>query len=165
MSASFNIDEVFEIAEQIERNGAKYYRKAAGYMEDPEAVTLLEDLAAMEDEHEQVFAGLRTRLAASEFGETVFDPDNEAAQYLQALADGAVFDPNADPADRLKGTESLGEILEIAITLEKESINYYLGVKEVVPESLGRDRVDTIIKEEMGHVTLLTNRKRRLTGS
>jgi rubrerythrin len=26
---NFNIDEVFEIAEQIERNGARFYRKAA----------------------------------------------------------------------------------------------------------------------------------------
>ena len=29
MSITFNADEVFEMAEQIERNGAKFYREAA----------------------------------------------------------------------------------------------------------------------------------------
>lgn len=29
MSFNFNADEIFEMAEEIERNGAKFYRKAA----------------------------------------------------------------------------------------------------------------------------------------
>ena len=34
MSYEFNADEVFEIAEQIERNGAKFYRTAAKNVSD-----------------------------------------------------------------------------------------------------------------------------------
>ena len=34
MSYDFNADEIFEIAEQIERNGAKFYRNAAESIAD-----------------------------------------------------------------------------------------------------------------------------------
>ena len=32
MGWDFNADEIFEMAEQIERNGAKYYRNAAEFV-------------------------------------------------------------------------------------------------------------------------------------
>ena len=44
MSMPFNADEVFEMAEQIERNGGKFYRAAAKKF--PEVSKLLLNLAA-----------------------------------------------------------------------------------------------------------------------
>jgi len=52
MGYDFNADEIFEMAEQIERNGASFYRKSAESIDDPAEKKLLLDLAAMEDEHE-----------------------------------------------------------------------------------------------------------------
>lgn len=68
INIDFNADEVFKIAEQIERNGAKFYRSAA----------------------------------------------------------------------------------------EKDSIVFYLGMKDVVPAHLGTQKPDDIIGEEMGHMGLLS---------
>ena len=48
MSDLFNAEEVLEIACQIERNGAGYYRQAAERVSDPAARQMLLDLAAME---------------------------------------------------------------------------------------------------------------------
>ena len=48
------------------------------------------------------------------------------------------------------------EILKSAIEAEKDSIVFYLGMKEAVPENLGKGRIETIIKEEMGHIRLLS---------
>jgi rubrerythrin len=48
------------------------------------------------------------------------------------------------------------EILKSAIEAEKDSIVFYLGMKEAVPQNLGRDRIEAIIKEEMGHIQMLT---------
>ena len=62
MADVFNIDETFEIAEQIERNGARFYRKAAGIFEASRAKSLLMDLAAMEDRHEKLFKEMRQEL-------------------------------------------------------------------------------------------------------
>ena len=50
------------------------------------------------------------------------------------------------------------EILKAAIMAEKDSIVFYLGMKEMVPEGLGKAKIDIIIKEEMGHIKLLSGR-------
>ena len=51
---------------------------------------------------------------------------------------------------------SMQEILKAAIEAEKDSIVFYLGMRESVPPNLGRERLDAIIKEEMGHIRLLS---------
>jgi len=50
------------------------------------------------------------------------------------------------------------EILKSAIEAEKDSIVFYLGMQEAVPENLGRARLNHIIKEEMGHIKLLSRK-------
>ena len=79
MSYDFNADDIFDMAEQIERNGAKFYRTAADGIDDSSSQKFLLELAAMEDEHEKTFASIRSQLSQTEKGSTVFDPENEAA--------------------------------------------------------------------------------------
>lgn len=156
MSATFNADEILEMAEQIERNGAKFYRKAAGAAADEPAKTMLLELADMEDNHEKTFAEMRRGLSAKEQASSVFDPDSQAALFLQAIADGHVFDVKADPSETLTGNETLTEILRTAIGLEKDSVIFYIGMQDLVGETLGRDRIDTIIREEVSHIATLS---------
>ena len=150
---TFNADEIFEIAEQIERNGAKFYRKAAEPAEGANKDLLLR-LAAMEDDHEKTFVEMRAELAAGEKQPTVFDPDDEAVLYLQAAADGKVF--GADPSEALSGAEAMKDILTIAVSLEKDSIVFYQSMKAVVPAAAGLEKLDDIIKQEIGHILDLT---------
>ena len=158
MSITFNAFEIFEMAEQIERNGIKFYRKAAEGISDKDTRQMLLDLADMEAEHEETFAGMRKQLSDEERELRVFDPDNEIALYLQAMANGHVFDPKEDLSEQLTGTESVEDILKLAIGAEKDSIVFYLGLKDFVPVRAGKDKVEAIIKEEMGHIAVL-NRK------
>jgi rubrerythrin len=150
MGFEFNADEIFKIAEQIEINGAKFYRSAAENISDPEKKKLLLHLAEMEDEHVEIFKKLHSQLSQNEKMLTTFDPDNLGANYLKALADTRVFyEKSIDNTD-------LTEIYKTAITAEKDSIVFYLGMKEVVPAHLGKNRLDEIIREEMGHISLLS---------
>ncbi|MBR9985587.1 MAG: ferritin family protein [Desulfosarcina sp.] len=152
MSYAYNADDVFEMAEQIERNGAVFYRKAAADVQDPDAKNFLSDLAAMEDSHEKTFSNMRKKLTEAEKTSTVFDPAGEAASYLKALADTRIF------FEKEIDTQSLQAILKAAILAEKDSIVFYLGMKDLVPDGLGRSRLDNIIKEEMSHINLLSRR-------
>jgi len=152
MSYDFNADDVLEIAEQLEKNGGKFYRTAAESTDDPGNKEFLLELAAMEDQHEITFKAMRAELSAKEKESTVFDPDGEAAQYLRALADTRVF------FEKEIDVTSMRAILKSAITAEKDSIVFYLGMKEAVDESLGKGRLDHIIKEEMGHIKLLSGK-------
>ena len=156
MSIDFNADEIFEMAEQIERNGAKFYRRAAEKTADAGTKDVLLDLAQMEEVHEKTFASMRSELSGAEMAVTVFDPDGDSAKYLRAMADGHVFDIS-DPSEKLTGNESSMDVLRTAIGLEEDSIVFYLGMKDMVPGSLGKDKIDDIIKEEMRHVVILTN--------
>ena len=150
MSYDFNADEVFEMAEQMERNGAQFYRDAAKAAADPSNKEMLMSLSTMEETHEKVFQSMRAELTKAEKASTVFDPAGDAALYLRALVDSRVF------FEKEIDVTSMVEILKSAIEAEKDSIVFYLGMKEAVPQNLGGDRIDRIIREEMGHIRLLS---------
>jgi len=126
MAMPFNADEVFEMAEQIERNGGIFYRAAAEKF--PGVSKVLLGLAEMEDEHLKTFADMRADLSGTELEEPVFDPDT--------------------PED----------VLKMAIGVERDSIAFYVGLKEAVSRKAGKDKVDDIIKEEMGHIVTLNEK-------
>jgi rubrerythrin len=152
MGWDFNADEIFEMAEQIERNGAKYYREAAEAVTNEEDKGFLIELAVMEDEHEVTFADLRKKLQPNEKEAVTFDPEDEAVQYLKALADTRIFYKKDMDFSSMEG------ILTGAVTAEKDSIAFYLGMKDMVGGSHGKKHIDAIIKEEMRHISLLSRR-------
>jgi rubrerythrin len=153
MGVTLNADEIFEVAEQIERNGAKFYRAAAQKFSAVRQVLL--GLAAQEDEHLKTFQAMREQLTSKQQQPDVFDPDGQAQMYLRAMADGHIFDIKADPADKLAGTKNAEDVLKMALGIERDSIAYYVGLKEFVPMRAGRDKVEDIIREEMKHIAIL----------
>ena len=157
MSVSFNADEIFAVAERIEENGAAFYRAAAGQVKGP-AVEMLRDLAAWEDQHRKFFASLRTELATAHSTGTASDPDEEAVLYVRAMADSAVFRPQEDPLRTVGADPTVADILCAALQRERDAIAYFIGVRELVPPKLGQERIDGIIKEEMRHVTMISER-------
>ncbi len=155
MSMAFNADEVFEMAEQIERNGAKFYREVAAKAPDRKMKEMFLNLASMEDGHLRTFQEMRQGLSDQEKGGTTFDPDNEAALYLQAMADTKGFEGMKSPTQKLTGKESMEELFEIAIEAEKNSVLFYVGLKGMVAARAGRDKVEEILREEIGHAAQL----------
>ena len=157
MAIVFNADEIFEMAIRIENNGAAFYRKAAGLQSDTKNKNFLESLANMEDRHQKTFTDMRATLTEKDKDPKVFDPYNEVSQYLAAMADTMGGEGSPSVADSLTGDETLEDILRIAVGLEKDSILFYLGIKDLIPHQSGQDRIDEIIKEERRHVVQLSN--------
>jgi len=162
MGATFNADEIFEMAEEMERNGAKFYRKAAKNTSDDQAKQMLLDMADMEDGHLKTFKKMRERLSDREKEPTIFDPNNEAVLYLQAMANFHGYEGRKSPDEELSGNETMKEILEIALNSEKESVVFYFGLKSMVPVRAGRDNIEAIILEELMHITILLNKLKSL---
>jgi rubrerythrin len=152
MSYDFTADDAFELAEQLERNGARFYRMAAESVSDLNLEQMLMDLAVIEDDHEKIFAAIRTEFNALGNVQTDFDPQGESILYLHALADTRFF------YEKEINIESVPAILKDAIAAEKDSIVFYLGLKDMVPEKMGGIQIDAIIKEEMGHIYLLSQK-------
>ena len=155
--ATFNANEVFEMAINIEKQGEQFYLKAADLFEEPAVQMLLKGLAHMEVDHQRTFRAMRDDLLEDESYAQGFDPEGLSASYLHAMTSGQVFDIKTEPASRLTGHVSLKEVLNMGIEAEKNSIVFYTGIKGIVPDSLGKDKVDRIIEEEMKHVVLLSD--------
>ena len=151
----FNAAEVFEMAVKIEENGAAFYRKAAELQADEGDKKFLNTLAKMEDRHKATFEEMTGGLSDAEKKQTVFDANEELSLYLTAMADAHGGEGDPEVAAALTGRETMDEIVSTAIGLEKESILFYVGLKDLVPAKLGQDKIDRIIKEETQHVAQL----------
>ena len=168
MGITFNAEEVLKMAERTEANGAAFYRRAAELRPASERETAdkLRALAAMEEEHEQTFAAMRAELPERMREDTAADPYMEAGMYLGNMADKHGGEGSPSAAEALTGEESVEQVLRTAIGLEEKSIVFYLGLKDMVPAKLGRDRIDAIIDEEKGHIVVLAGElKKAVAGS
>lgn len=155
MNINFNADEIYKIAEHMERNGVKFYTNAAKMAgENKNTKNYFLEFAEMEKEHEKVFVRMREGLTDGQ-NTTSFDPDGHAVLYLQAWADGKIFNEKGELAEVLIEQMSIQSILKIAIGLENDSILFYLGMKEMTKSEKSRNEIDNIIKEEMTHVAYL----------
>lgn len=152
MNIKFNAFEVFEIAEQIERNGTKFYTMAAELFDEPKTCQMFLNLAEWEKEHEQIFAMMRQQL--SEQNQHIPKPD-DLLPDPKVMAGLAVFGIRSDPAEELHSRQTETDIIRRAVSKEKDSIVFYHGLKQFVPDGADKDKIDDIIKEEMKHIVIL----------
>jgi rubrerythrin len=155
MVGRFNAEEVLEMASQIERDGASFYRRAAALTNNSEVSRLFSKLATMEESHEIIFENMRAE--PDVLAQLLGDPDSDAALYLRALAGGSVFPLMRETESVLSPDISLEETLRLAINLELVSIAFYQGIRRGMKEEGALAKVDAIIAEEMQHVTLLSS--------
>ena len=128
---------------------------AAEKAADKDIKDFLLKMAAMEAKHIEIFRQMRQELGDKEKESDIYDPDNQAMQYLQAMADSRGYEGRVSPTEMLTGNESIKEILEIALNAEKESVVFYYGLKSLVSEKAGKDKVEKIILEELNHISTL----------
>jgi rubrerythrin len=154
MTVTFNAFEVFEIAEQIERNGTNFYIRAAELFDDPDTCQMFLRLAEWEKEHEQTFAKMKQRLSEQCRQPSTPGPD-DLLPDPRVMAGLAVFGIRSNPAEELRGRQNKTDIIRRAVEKEKDSIVFYHGLKEFVPANADKGKIDDIIKEEMRHIVIL----------
>jgi len=152
----YNAYEIIEMAKKIEDNGAAFYRMAAEKTTESKAKTLFEDLAKMEDVHKMVFEDFKRFFPGEEWSRMNIDSDNQMITYLQEMADSVVFNMKKTQK-QIDEIRTIDDIFRFAIEREKESVLFYLGIRETVPEKLGKDKIGDIIAEEMKHVAILSD--------
>ncbi|OHB67760.1 MAG: hypothetical protein A2Y76_00445 [Planctomycetes bacterium RBG_13_60_9] len=154
MAEELNACEVLDIAETMERNAARFYRKAAGVCDDSKLCKLFVELAQWEKRHVQMFAEMRDRLSK---------PSGKSGRFALEQVKGSVAEPLTppvfggadDPADELAGNPTKSDVLKMAIRKEEDTIAYYTGLREFVPGQNNTQVIQGIIEEERRHVRLL----------
>ena len=153
MGVELTGEEVFAMAEQIEQEAAAFYFRAASACRNTRSRRTLLSLAEMEADHEQVFSAMKTKFLDS----THAAPSNDRLrwpQLVQLFASGAEEALSAE----FTGDESGDDILRKAILFEKETIVFFLGIKNMLEDPKAKNQVEGILKEEIGHVLQLTSR-------
>jgi rubrerythrin len=131
----------------------QFYQMAAVQVHNAGAGQMMLQLAAMEANHERIFADMRKRLAGRQKPLEI-DQGSDTANYLRGLLAGKFFDIRTTPAQVFQCSDSVREILLTAIGLEKETLVFYEGVRRVVAEE-DRPAVEAVLREEMKHISQL----------
>ena len=155
MTVALNAFEVFEVAVQIERNGAKFYRKAAELFNEPDIRNMFLELADWETKHEQIFNDMGKQLSKPNKKSRFFGPEKKLLDP-KLMACLAVFGTGSEPVHWLRSLENTAEVLKRAIEKEKDSITFYKGLKDFASGRDGKNKVDDIIEEEMRHIEILS---------
>jgi len=153
MDKLLNAYEVLTIAQTIEENGAKFYREAAKLHKAEADTSFLLRLADMEDDHKNKFTEMQQALSP------VIGPDPDILasvdEYLKALSDSTSLEGSIFASYLFSGDEALSDIVMIGIDLEKETILYYLGLKDLFTKKQDLKVIDAIIQEEKSHIGTL----------
>jgi rubrerythrin len=153
MTRELTAFEVLEIAEKMERNAARFYRKAAGMYDDPAIGKLFSELAQWEKRHAQVFADMKDHFSEQAWERGRFALDRVGVSRFDVPP--AVFSEHSEPANELSGNETRADVLRLAIKKERYTIGYYVALTKF---ALGLDNVKvikSILQEERKHVRIL----------
>ncbi|UCC97130.1 MAG: ferritin family protein [Phycisphaerales bacterium] len=157
----FTADDIFDIAEAMERNASEFYHQTSEKASDEQTRQVLLHIASAEDKHLKIFQCMRETFVA-QHGIVVEEADNRSAMYLQAMADARGWEGRKSPLEELSGEETPAEIFRIALNSENESVVFYSGLKALVSTQSDRQIVEEIILEELGHVSVILQKLKSL---
>jgi rubrerythrin len=161
MSIIFSGGDLINIAIGIERRGIMFYDIMAKSTDNEEARAVFEGLADMEREHIRIFEDV--------LGEVDKHPPRETStrgysDYLQALLDAAVFTDDMITSEIAAQADSDIKALELAISVEKDSILFYYEMRDSLPQRAA-PMLNRIIAEEKSHLQQLSEIKKKLAAS
>ncbi len=159
MSISFSRRELLNIAIGIEQRGIAFYDVMAKSAEADRVRQVFQYLVDMEHHHVQVFQAMLAEVEKPLPGES---HSEEYAAYLGALIDSAVFTDDAMTSETVTRLSGDIEAVELAISLEKDSILFYYEMRDIAPRT-ARQALDKIIAEEKSHLGELSLIKKELT--
>ncbi|HOK79727.1 MAG TPA: ferritin family protein [bacterium] len=153
-----NEDELFKVAMNIEKQGIEFYQNASSHAVTPGAKEIFQFLFGEEKHHYEVFKKMDTDIQRIKFRPEAID--EEISLYLRSLVDSGIFE-NLMPRNQWKNITDR-EALNIGIHVEKTSILFYSGIKDITEDPTACDALVKIIAEERSHLIKLTTLWKKL---
>jgi rubrerythrin len=163
MEDKFDAYEVLTLAQSMEENAIKFYEKACEMHGKKNECDFLLKLADMEKDHKAKYAQMQAKIKKQAAKQSNAELFSDIDLYLKAVLDSQSMEGSQFASMLLRGDESLREILLIAIDLEKETILFYVGLKDLLSTTDDKEVVDKIIQEEKGHIVTLVGELRTLS--
>jgi rubrerythrin len=156
MADRFGAFEILTMAEQIERQGAGFYRAAAAKFDEEELRSLFFQLAQWELSHQQVIADMNRELLERRDNRLSLDEAGFLSSNPQRLASLAKSAVKGDLGRQLSAVTGRAGILELALTIERDTIAFYHALDKSVRDLTASGKIKAILEEENKHIAILT---------
>lgn len=156
MNEQFTIQEIVEIAIEIEKNGEVFYSALSESAETAKIRELFKYLSEEENKHKVRFQEILKSVGGYEISEIYYA--TEYMGYMKALADERVFKKGVSVLDIAKKIKSPKEAINIAIDFEKDSIIFLYEMREMIDEN-EKEAIQLLLDEERGHIRKLSKLK------
>ena len=145
----FTVNDICDIAIQIERNGERIYREAAKRSDDLQMAQLFNWMADEERRHAQWFQDLRLPSRVP--------PEHEEIESMgrSLLREMMENQPFSLEEDRMQAVADLSSLLNLSIEFEQDTIMFYEMLCSFIDEAETREQLNRVIAEELGHVRQL----------
>ncbi len=144
----FGIEDIINLAVQIEENAEKVLRGAATQVGNPALVSLLHWLADEEVKHAEWFCKLKEKAKT-----TIEDPELEGAG--KAILQGILGDQTFSLQDvDFPKVHQIDDLLKRVVEFEEDTILFYEMIRSYV-EAEDLNDFDKIIEEERSHIRIL----------
>lgn len=151
MATMFKANDAVLAALEIETRGEKFYLQLAEKAEDSKTRKLFTYLAGEETKHKDTFQALYDRLGKVSL--PAGSNEAEFANYMNALIDTHTLFRQTDSA-LMEDVKSRKDAILKAMVFEKESILFFMELKDMVPEG-EKKFIDECIDEEREHLRQL----------
>ena len=146
----YTIEDICQIAIQIEHNGEQTYRSAASRSTDPDLAKMLNWMADEEHRHGKWFESFPIEVKA--VPEEFLEMEEMGRSLLKEMVEDKTFSLDGD---RLDSATDVIEVLTQSLDFEKDTILFYDMLKAFVEEEGSVAQLERIIEEERGHVNVL----------
>ena len=145
----FSIEEIIDLAIQIEQNGERIYRDALQKISNPSLSFWLQRLADEEAQHAKWFAEMKDASQGP-----VDDPRLE--QMGQSILRSILGDQAFSLQDiDFSSLNQIKNLFELGIEFEKDTVLFYEMIRDFIEDEITLIALNTIIEEENRHIQLI----------
>lgn len=153
MADLFKANDVVLAAIEVETRGERFYNYLVEQAEDEKIRKVYEHLSREEVKHKALFEQLYERIGKVDL--PAWSNAQEYLTYLNALIDSHTLFRYKDLDEVKEKISSRKDALQLAIQFEKDSILFFMEMRDFVPES-EKTFVTQCIEEEKSHMRQLT---------
>jgi len=145
----FLIEDIIDLAIQVEKNGEKVYRDAADRVSDPRLSSMLRRLADEEMKHAKWFDELRHTASKTAVDSKLEEMGKALLKEVLGDQSFSLKEANFSKIDKIK------DLIHIAIEFEKDTVLFYNLIRTFVQDREALHHLQAIIEEENQHVKCL----------
>ncbi|MGI5817335.1 MAG: ferritin-like domain-containing protein [Armatimonadota bacterium] len=146
------------MAIEIERQGLAFYQGCVAARATESVAEVFDYAAEQQRRYIERFSKMKRDLAEYSVPEGY---PGETVGYLRGFISGRLFTSVDDASCSAEAVRDELEAVELAVELERSTIAFYSGVKQIVRES-ERDVIDEIISEQHRHIRRLLQLRNQL---